>query len=326
MYLLGYLTRDHKVYLADREVHVYSYDISLEVLEFQTLTLRGELDDAMESILPNIQDKDSLLKISRFLEGQEFYEEALKISPDRDQKFDLALKIGDLFLASELLSDEDSDLKWKSLGDSALERFNFKLAIEAYESANDLDSLFLLYSSFNNKEKLLSVGERAEKVGKFNLAFNCYWVCSDIKRAQDLLVKSKRYSEAAIFGLTYGLDNADLKDTVARWKKQLVLDGKEAIAERICVPGEDEGFPNVTVSREQPLIDIETKAHEEVDLISDDKEELQKETKPEIEADDVDVAKEEEEEEEEQESKKGDSDNELADAEGSKNSVEQQWR
>ena len=322
MYLLGYLTRDHKVYLADREVHVYSYDISLEVLEFQTLTLRGELDDAMESILPNIQDKDSLLKISRFLEGQEFYEEALKISPDRDQKFDLALKIGDLFLASELLSDEDSDLKWKSLGDSALERFNFKLAIEAYESANDLDSLFLLYSSFNNKEKLLSVGERAEKVGKFNLAFNCYWVCSDIKRAQDLLVKSKRYSEAAIFGLTYGLDNADLKDTVARWKKQLVLDGKEAIAERICVPGEDEGFPNVTVTREQPLIDIETKAHEEVDLISDDKEELQEETKPEVEADDVDVAKEEEEEEEEQESKKGDSDNGLADAEGSKNPVE----
>lgn len=71
---------------------MYGHQLSIEVLEFQTLTLRGELQEAMESILPNITEKDALNKIARFLEGQEYYDEALQIATDKDQKFDLALR------------------------------------------------------------------------------------------------------------------------------------------------------------------------------------------------------------------------------------------
>ncbi|KAG0661028.1 Coatomer subunit beta' [Maudiozyma exigua] len=253
MYLLGYIARDNKVYVADRDVHVYAQEIALEVLEFQTLTLRGELEDALETVLPNIESKSSLLKIARFLEGQEYYEEALSITPDNDQKFDLALKTNKLDLAHELLGDDDNEKKWTSLGDMSLKQFNFKLAIEAYTNAHDLESLFLLYSSFNNKNALIQVGQDAEDLGKFNLAFNSYWSAGSIEHTKDLLVKVGRLSEAAILSSTYGLNGDQIDEVVEQWKKQLVLDGKSAIADRIIKPdGKDSS------KHEKPLIDLDT--------------------------------------------------------------------
>ncbi|CCF56134.1 hypothetical protein KAFR_0A06990 [Kazachstania africana CBS 2517] len=272
MYLLGYLARDNKVYLADREVHVYTYEISLEVLEFQTLTLRGELEEALEAILPNIEDKASLTKIARFLEGQEYYEEALKITSDRDQQFDLALKVGELALARDLLSDEENEMRWRSLGDASLQNFNFRLAIEAYTKAHDLDSLFLLHSSFKNKEELLKVAKEAEFVGKFNLAFNSYWTAGDIEGAKQLLVKSGRFSEAAVFGYTYGVNNEELDEVVKQWKNSLVLEGREFIADRISMPGNDSGFPHKATD-DKPLIDIESTEAKEVSEDSSTQEE-----------------------------------------------------
>lgn len=258
MYLLGYLARDSKVYLADREVHVYAHKVSLEVLEFQTLVLRGELEEAKESVLPNIEDKDSLIKVARFLEGQEYYEDALNISPDNDQRFDLALKVGQLQLAYDLLDENENELKWRSLGDSSLQNFNFKLAIESYTKAHDLESLFLLYSSFNDNVALIKLGQDAELLGKYNLAFNAYWTAGDLQHAKDLLVKTERYSEASIFSLTYGLPNDDINQVIAEWKQNLTLNGKEEIADRIQTPEDkDAQFPAVH-NNSQPLIDVDS--------------------------------------------------------------------
>lgn len=259
MYLLGYLARDNKVYLADRDTHIYGYVISLEVLEFQTLTLRGELQEAMENILPNIEDRETQLKISRFLEGQEYYEEALQVSPDKDQQFDLALKVGRLSLAHDILTDEDSDLKWRALGDASLEKFDFKSAIEAYTKAHDLESLLLLYSSFNNKDGLLTLAAEAERQGKYNLAFKALWLAGDVDGAKDLLVKNEKFSEAAILGLTYGLKTDDVNDVVKKWKNSLVANGKEKTAERILTVE----TPNVT---EAPLIDLNSTEKSQDDI------------------------------------------------------------
>ncbi|QLG71070.1 hypothetical protein HG535_0B01080 [Zygotorulaspora mrakii] len=256
MYLLGYLARDNKVYLADRDIHIYGYEISLDVLEFQTLTLRDELPEAMESILPNIESQEALLKIARFLEGQGYYEEALNVSPDKEQKFDLSLKLGQLSLAQELLSDEDSDLKWRSLGDASLEKFNFKLAIEAYTKSHDYESLFLLFSSFNDKKGLLSTAKDAESHGKYNLAFKAFWVAGDIDNTQRLLVKSERFSEAAIFAATYGIKSDDV---VEKWKDSLVSQGKKSIADRISV------FENDNSRTEATLIDFEPNVNGEAE-------------------------------------------------------------
>lgn len=250
MYLLGYLARDNKVYLADREVHVYSHVISLDVLEFQTLTLRGELETAIESILPNIEDKDTLSKIARFLEGQEYYQEALDISPDQDQKFELALKVGQLSLAYELLGDTETEMKWRSLGDTSLQKFNFKLAIESYSKAQDLEYLFLLHSSFSNKEALTALGKDAEDAGKFNLAFNAYWVAGEIASINALLIKTGRHSDAAILAATYGSNADDIDQIVGQWKESLKLEGKYAIAERIDLSSNS--------TNTAPLIDLDS--------------------------------------------------------------------
>ncbi|CCC69986.1 hypothetical protein NCAS_0D04050 [Naumovozyma castellii] len=285
IYLLGYLARDNKVYLADKEIHVYAFEISLEVLEFQTLVLRGEIEDAMESVLPNIEGKDALTKIARFLEGQEYYEEALNVSPDRDQKFDLALKVGQLTLAHELLTEEDSEMRWRSLGDSALSKFNFKLAIESYTNAHDLESLFLLHSSFNDKDNLIKLAKNAEIQGKFNLAFNAYWVAGDIESIKELLVKAGRYSEASILAVTYGSSPESINDVIKKWKDHLVLEGHGPIADRIILPSE-EGFPVVSAAQ-GTLIDIDSKNN----LTSNTNEETQADIKDEklsvIESDEV---------------------------------------
>lgn len=58
----------NRVYLADKDIHTYSYSLSLHVVEYQTAILRGDTDAAAE-ILPEIP-KDQLNKVARFLESK----------------------------------------------------------------------------------------------------------------------------------------------------------------------------------------------------------------------------------------------------------------
>jgi len=60
------------VYLADKDVNVVSYALSLSVVEYQTVVLRGDMDTA-EEILATIP-VDQMPKIARFLEGQGTFE------------------------------------------------------------------------------------------------------------------------------------------------------------------------------------------------------------------------------------------------------------
>lgn len=71
LFLLGYIPAHNRVYLADKDVNVYSYALSLGVVEYQTAVLRGEMDAAAE-ILPTLP-KDQLNKVARFLEGKGLY-------------------------------------------------------------------------------------------------------------------------------------------------------------------------------------------------------------------------------------------------------------
>lgn len=302
MYFLGYLPRDGKVYLADKDIHVYGYEISIDVLEFETLVLRGELAEAKSSVLPNIEGKENLLKLSRFLEGQELYEDALEISTDAEQKFDLAIKLGQLSLAQEILSEQESENRWIQLGDAALKKYNFNLASQCYEKANDLESLFLLHSSFNNKKELVLLAKSAETSGKFNLAFNAYWVAGEISGAKDLLLKSGRAPEAALLSLTYGESEQSINQVVDVWKQTLVSDGKSMIADRLGVVGKTEGFPSTNtptlVDLDTPIQSIDEKAPVDSDSKKHTKAE-EKATTPSVEAEEAVVQEEEEEEEEE---------------------------
>jgi hypothetical protein len=68
LFLLGYIPAHNRVYLADKDLNLYGYSLSLNVVEYQTAVLRGDMD-AAEEILPTLP-KDQLNKVARFLEGR----------------------------------------------------------------------------------------------------------------------------------------------------------------------------------------------------------------------------------------------------------------
>lgn len=100
-YLLGYIARDGRVYLADKDANVISYALSLAFVEYQTLVLRGDLD-AAEEVLTTSVPADQMPKVARFLDGQGLKKKALEVATDPEQRFDLALQVGNLDVASSL--------------------------------------------------------------------------------------------------------------------------------------------------------------------------------------------------------------------------------
>jgi coatomer subunit beta' len=262
MYVLGYIQRDSRIYLSDKDVNVTSFALSLSVLEYQTLVLRGDMETA-EELLPSIP-ADQLNKIARFLEGQGHKELALSIATDPEHKFDLALALGQLPIALELARTADAEHKWKTVGDAALSGWDVALAAECFTNAKDLGSLLLLYSSTGDRTGLKALAEQAETNGAHNVAFSCLWQLSDVDGCIDLLMKTGRIAEAVLFSQTY--KPSKTTQTVRLWKESLEKEKKGKVARMIGVPDEDnELFPEWEeylkletegVSGKQDLIDV----------------------------------------------------------------------
>jgi len=68
LYLLGYIPAHNRVYLADKDMKIYGYGLSLCVVEYQTAILRGDMD-AAEELLKAVP-KGEINKVARFLEGR----------------------------------------------------------------------------------------------------------------------------------------------------------------------------------------------------------------------------------------------------------------
>jgi len=231
MYVVRYLPRDSSVYLCDKDVRVYSQQLSVAVVEFQTAVLRGDVDEAVETLLPKVPESE-LNGAARFLEAQGLRELALKITRDSAQKFELALALDRLDLAAGIAGPEEVS-KWRQLGDHYLAQWNVDRAIEAYSHAKELDTLLLIHTSTGNKPGLLDLAARAENDGKYNLAFNALWSVGATPEIVALLNKSGRHAEAALFALTYG---EGITGSVDQWKAALRAHGREQIADRIEVP------------------------------------------------------------------------------------------
>ena len=57
MYLLGYMTAQQRVYLMDKEYGVVSFTLLLSLVQFKTLVMRDELDEAYELLETIPQDQ-----------------------------------------------------------------------------------------------------------------------------------------------------------------------------------------------------------------------------------------------------------------------------
>lgn len=233
MYLLGYIPRDNAIYLCDKDIHVSSLKLSLAVVEYQTVVLRGDLDYAQSELLPKIPE-DERNRVARFLDTQGFKEYAIEVSKDSDHKFELALELGNLALAKELaLAQSDNKNKFRALGDVFLKTWQVSEAEEAFSRAGDLETLLLIYTSTGDKDKLHQLAKNAVDQGKYNLAFNAFWYTGDVDSATELLLRSGRAAEASMFSLTWG---GNVEKSVDQWKSLLEQGGRGAIAEGIADP------------------------------------------------------------------------------------------
>jgi coatomer subunit beta' len=276
--VLGYLPRDGRIYVCDKDVAITSFALSLGVIEYQTLVLRGDLDAANE-MLPDIPE-DQKNKIARFLEGQGYKDQALEIATDSEHRFELALGLGQLQIALQLAREADVEHKWKIVGDAALTSWNLALAVECFKHARDLPSLLLLYTSSADTSGLRELAASAKEAGLHNIAFTALWQLSDVDGCIDLLLDTHRVAEAVLFAQTYKPSRC--AEVVAQWKKELDADGKGKVARLLGVPGEDDMFPewdeSLRLEKEghgqQSLIDVtdddETPASPEEDEDEDD--------------------------------------------------------
>ena len=258
MYILGYIQRDSRIYLANKDVSVTSFALSLPVLEYQTLVLREDMETAAE-LLPSIPE-DQLNKIARFLEGQGHKELALEVATDPEHKFDLALALHHLDIALELAKKADVDHKWKTVGDAALTAWDVGLAAECFSNAKDLGSLLLVYSSTSDRDGLARLAEQADAAAAHNVAFTCKWMLGDVAGCIEILTKTNRLAEAVLFSQTY--KPSLTADAVAGWKESLEKGKKGRVARVIGAPGEDEDlFPEwdewLRLEKEGGVVDVD---------------------------------------------------------------------
>lgn len=152
-YIIGYKATDGKLYLIDKSFDVVSWYVNAEVLELQTLVMRGDLEqfatqnivvekehgengeveeeevpDLSTITLENLSEeysqlisrftKTELNQLSRFFEKLGYLALSFSLSQDFDSKFQLSLSTGNLKQAYDLLSAQEKETPSLSLANS----------------------------------------------------------------------------------------------------------------------------------------------------------------------------------------------------------------
>ena len=112
------------------------------------MILKGNIDEA-QSLLPKVPESCHG-KLAKFLEQNGQKQLAFQVTPDLDHKFELAIGLNDVEVAKKIAEEQQSNEKWRKVGDIALSRGAFTLAEECFEKSNDFNSLLLFYSSYGD--------------------------------------------------------------------------------------------------------------------------------------------------------------------------------
>ena len=237
LYIVGYIKKDNRIYLIDRDAGIVSYQLLLSVLEYQTAVVRRDFE-AAAAVLPQVP-KDEYNRIARFLEAQGFKEEALAVATDPEHQFELAVGLDKLQAAYEYTIAQPSEAKWKQIADLALLASNIALAEECLVRAADLPGLLLLYTSTGHASGLEQLAEHARARGKLNIAFICYFLRGKSDDCLQLLLDAGRAPEAAFLSRTYLPSR--ITEVVGLWKEKLLAVNPKA-AESIADPID---YPNL---------------------------------------------------------------------------------
>lgn len=245
MYLLGYLQKENRVYLGDKEFNVVSYSLPLSVLNYQTAVMRGDFETADE-ILPEIPDNQRT-RVAYFLEKQNHKERALAITNDPGHKFDLAIGLNDLQLSYKLAEEEQSDDKRKQVANLAIAGDQLELAAECMRKTKDMASLLFLAAVNDDPSAFEEVSKLAKAEGVTKVGFVADYVRGDTTSALDKIAECKSTLPAAAT-MAKRLNSIDsTSDMVSRWKDEL-RPKNPAIATKIPDPKMYPNlFPDLTV-------------------------------------------------------------------------------
>ncbi|KAI4464570.1 coatomer [Holotrichia oblita] len=217
LYVLGYVPRDDRLYLADKELGVVSYQLLLSVLEYQTAVMRRDFTTA-DRVLPSIP-REHRTRVAHFLEKQGFKQQALAVSTDPEHRFELALALGDMNIAKSLALEANNPQKWSQLGELAASSNNLPLAKECMQRAQDFGGLLLVATSTGDADLVKKLGEDTLNEGKNNISFLSYFLLGDLRKCLDILIQTNRLPEAAFFARSYLPDQ--ISYVVGLWRQQL---------------------------------------------------------------------------------------------------------
>ncbi|KAJ8389588.1 hypothetical protein AAFF_G00118250 [Aldrovandia affinis] len=241
MYLLGYIPKDDRLYLGDKELNIVSYSLLVSVLEYQTAVMRRDFGMA-DKVLPTIP-KEQRTRVAHFLEKQGFKQQALAVSSDPEHRFELALQLGELKIAYQLAVEAESEQKWKQLAELAISKCQFGLAQECLHHAQDYGGLLLLATASGNANMVARLAEGAERDGKNNVAFMTYFLQGKLDHCLELLIRTNRLPEAAFLARTYL--PSQVSRVVKLWRENLSKVNQKA-AESLADPTEYENlFPGL---------------------------------------------------------------------------------
>jgi len=157
--------------------------------------------------------------------SQGFKEQALAVSTDPEHRFELALALKNLATAHALAREANSQQKWRQLAFIATEEGKLRLAQECLHEAQDFGGLLLVTTSTANANMIQKLGAIADETGKNNISFLSNFLLGDVDKCIDILIKTDRIPEAALFARTYA--PSKISAIVKLWKEKL-----SAVSER----------------------------------------------------------------------------------------------
>ena len=95
------MPENSKVYLLDRDFSIVSYHIPQSLIAYQAAILNKDFANAQNHFAQ--LDESYHTKVAKFLEHQGFKDQALEISKDSDHKLELALVLGKLNFARDVI-------------------------------------------------------------------------------------------------------------------------------------------------------------------------------------------------------------------------------
>jgi coatomer subunit beta' len=188
--ILGYLPKENLIVLVEPQRKLIGVSFPASLLQFEAEVAAEEDPD------PGLVPEQYKSRCAKFLKQLGRTELALGMTTDPAVKFDLALELDRLDIAESAVNDPSM---WRRLARAALVKGDFELAVRGVRNCGDLSTLLVLLKARNRVDEMKELVDEAEAAGQLNVAFTAALLVDQKKRCVELLLKSEKWAEAALF-------------------------------------------------------------------------------------------------------------------------------